>query len=96
MVKSVDVFDRLSEVVGKDKDKDRVTNLYITARESILIANELERLKSLNAEMLAAFKNLLNDAKYYYQYYPNNFRATEAEQFKDEDDLIRRAEEVKP
>jgi hypothetical protein len=54
--------------------------------------NEARRTDPAKAQMLEALKDLLVEAKYLYQYYPN-FRQTAEEYFADEIKIIKAAEE---
>lgn len=58
-------------------------------------SDEERKLKQLNTEMLEVLKDLLEDAKYLYNYYPNNFRLSPEEYFKIEIDMIEKVEEMK-
>jgi hypothetical protein len=52
----------------------------------------IKYLEESNKELLEAFRNLLEDAKYLYKFDPNNFQSTEDEYFQGENELIKKYE----
>lgn len=48
------------------------------------VTDYVKELETANAELLETANELLEDAKSFYSYYPNNFRATAEEYFLDE------------
>jgi hypothetical protein len=56
---------------------------------------KIKQLESEKGELIESYKELLEDAKYLYQYYPNNFRADEETYFKT-DIILLQKHEVKP
>ena len=52
----------------------------------------IPKLEAEKAELIEAYKELLDDAMYLYQYYPNNFRNLPEEYFKSDIELLQKHE----
>ena len=77
--------------IGTDSNKI-CAGLWKCAFFSTELDFMLSKLEADKAELVEAFKELLGDAKYYYKYYPNNWRYTEEENFKEQNQLIQKME----
>jgi regulator of replication initiation timing len=71
---------------------DEMECAKIYGRRAGELIDQNARLKAENARLKEALKDLLVEAKYLYQYYPN-FRQTAEEYFSDEIKIIKAAEE---
>lgn len=57
------------------------------------VTDERDKLSSLLDEIGEVFEDLLNDAKYLYQYYPNAFRRTQDQYFSVENETLQKIKE---